>query len=468
MKITKGKKMAIISFCIFLGFMAVCTVVAKGIYRSRLPQVTTQRPYGSSLTHVLESTGTVRQGQEYGFFVESGLKVSIIAVRSGDVIEPGQNLFRIDTEDLQELIDERQLALEKLKNQRQGAQQGSAFIKQEQQVRITRAKEDYEQVLTEADALIIRREQDLEEAEWKLSLYDQYLWNLSNEWSQDVSGGNVEPDASQQYSQQSQRYQLLQAVVDATYALEDAKRQKEKNLQNATRAIEDAERGSPSNTSGTDNDALDIAYQEKRLEELKELLQTDGWITAKTPGRVLEVRLSIGSRTQDGASILYAQDDGSRIIEASFSLEAGPYMNEGTEVDLQAKLSDAPMLREKVSVTYVEKTQEEVKVWIETDNKDLKIGQNVDLSLRAQTENFITCVPFSCLQQDGPTWYVYVAEEKEGILGTEWTVRRVQVSIMDSTDTVAAISSVQITTQTRIVTSFTGNLTDGAVVRLVG
>ena len=89
-------------------------MVTKGIYRSGLPSVTTQRPYSSSLTHLLESTGTVRQGQEYGLFVESGLRVSTIAVKKGDLMNAGQALFQIDTKDLQALIDEKELALEKL------------------------------------------------------------------------------------------------------------------------------------------------------------------------------------------------------------------------------------------------------------------------------------------------------------------------------------------------------------------
>ena len=468
MKITKGKKIAVISFCVFLGFMAVCTVVTKGIYRSGLPSVTTQRPYSSSLTHLLESTGTVRQGQEYGLFVESGLRVSTIAVKKGDLMKAGQTLFQIDTEDLQALIDEKELALEKLKSRQEYALQSASSTRQEQQTQIARAKEDYENVLAEADALILRREQELEEAEWSLSLFDQYMNRLSEELSQDVSGGNAEYSASQQYTWQTQRHQLAQAVENAKFALKDAKRQKEENLQNAARAIEDATRNQTTDSSATDSNALDIAYQEKQLSEWKELLEADGWVTAQTQGRILEVQVSVGSRTQDGACILYAMDDGSRIINASFTLEALPYINEGTILELEAKLSDASVLREKAPVTYVDRGAEEIRVQIETDITELKIGQSVEISLRAQTENFITCVPFSCLQMEGPAYYVYVAEEKEGILGTEWIVRRVQVSIVDSNDTVAAISGVEISTETRIVTSFTKALRDGAVVRVIG
>lgn len=80
MKLTKGKKTALISFAAFLAFMAVCTVAAKGIYASGLPRVSTAKPYSGSLTHVITVSGTVMQGQEYGVYVESGLRVDTMAV----------------------------------------------------------------------------------------------------------------------------------------------------------------------------------------------------------------------------------------------------------------------------------------------------------------------------------------------------------------------------------------------------
>ena len=102
---TKGKKATVIGFGAFLVFMAVCTVTAKGIYRSGLAQVTAQNPYSSSLVHEIKANGTVKQGQEYGVFTESGLRVSAVSVRKGEYFEPGTPLFQVDLSDLQQIVE---------------------------------------------------------------------------------------------------------------------------------------------------------------------------------------------------------------------------------------------------------------------------------------------------------------------------------------------------------------------------
>lgn len=61
-----------------------------------------------------------------------------------------------------------------------------------------------------------------------------------------------------------------------------------------------------------------------------------------------------------------------------------------------------------------------------------------------------------------------MAEEREGILGMEWKVRKVFVTVLDRTDSVAAVESAEITTDTRIITNTTKELNDGDAVRLIG
>ena len=462
MKITGGKRVAIIGFCIFLGFMAVCTVAAKGIYRSGLPRVTTQKAYNASLTHVFEATGTVRQGQEYGLFVESGLRVATVAVRNGEIFETGRALFQVDTADLESIIEERRLALEKLKSQQAAEKRSENAALQERKSRVTRAKEDYEDALKEADARIAQREQSLEAAQWALARFDQYLSELSRLSESDVSGGNLGPNPAQEYNLQVQRQQLVQAVVDAANNLEAAKREKENGLKAANRAIEDAERANYDGLSSAKISGLDLEYQEKRLKELEALLESDGWVTAQMPGQVLEVGLAVGERTRDGAAIVYAMDDGSRVIEATFDGEAFEYIEVGKEITMQT--SDG---QSTVPITYIESTADEnMRVLIFLENQELPIGQTVELSYRAQSENYSTCVPQSSLLTDG-RFYVFVAQEWEGILGTEWHVKKVYVNVVDQTDTMAAISSVEITGGSRVVISYSGSLTDGAVVRVV-
>lgn len=465
---TKGKKAAVIGFGAFLVFMAVCTVAAKGIYRSGLAQVTAQTPYSSSLVHEIKANGTVKQGQEYGVFAESGLRVSAVSVRKGEYFEPGTPLFQVDLDDLQRRIEEKELEIEKLRSLQEEQLQAEQKTDREQRTAIVRSREDYDNTVREADARIDQCRQALDTARQELELYDQYLALLPQD-APGVSGGDagtVPPE--QQYNQQEKRMQLWKEVISCTRTLEDAERSKEAVLQAAGRVIEDAE-GSLAFDPSAGTEALDIAWQEKELARLRELMERDGWIYSEAAGRVTECSLAVGERTQDGAGILYAADDGEKIIEAVFTEGSGSYLTLNAELSLKAILPGGNRISGKVLLGFMEILENgDTLAEMYLEDPEMKIGQNVELSYRVQTENYAACVPAGCVHSDGQGGdYVYVAEERGGILGTEWRVRKVFVTVLDRTDSVAAVESAEITTDTRIIADAAREFHDGDVVRLI-
>lgn len=466
---TKGKKLAVIGFCIFLGFMAVCTVIAKGIYRSKLPKVTTQLPYSGSFTHEITAEGVVKQGQEYGIFVESGLRVSTVAVRNGMYFEEGEPLFQVCTDDLQEIIDEKELEINQLKSIRKENTRTENDRKQKQQTTETRAKEDYDNASKEADARIEACEQALEAAKQELSLYEGYLEHLFQA-NGSVSGGDAGGgDSTQQYNLQEKRLKLQQNVESCNQELEKAKRQKDTTLQAASRAIEDAANDGSISSSVYEGTDLEIAYKEKKLLKLKRLKEAKGWVYSESAGRVIECRLAVGKRTQDEAGILYALDDGEKVIEAVFKGGIGSYLELGGELSLKANQEGGTRINTDVAIAYLEKLENgDTLAEMSGEGLDINIGQTVELSYRLQTQNYAACISSLCIHEDvGGGSYVYVAEEREGILGTEWKVRKVFVTILDQTDTMTAVESAEISGDAKIVVTSTDDLTNGDVVRLV-
>ena len=179
MKLTKGKKIALTCFAAFLGFMAVCTVAAKGIYASGLPQVSTARPYSGSLTHVIKVSGTVMQGQEYGVYVEPGLRMDTISVGKGDTFQKDAPLFRIAPGDLADIIAQRRLEISKLEVQLSEEIKEESRERKDRQQAAERAWEDYDREGVLADAKIQECRQAYEAAQRALVLYNQYLENAS-------------------------------------------------------------------------------------------------------------------------------------------------------------------------------------------------------------------------------------------------------------------------------------------------
>lgn len=466
---TKGKKLAVIGFCIFLGFMAVCTVIAKGIYRSRLPKVTTQAPYSGSFTHEIKAEGVVKQGQEYGIFVESGLRVSTVAVRNSAYFEEGQPLFQVCTDDLQEIIDEKELEINQLKSIRKENTQTENDKKQKQQTAAARAQEDYDNACKEADARIEECTQALEAARQELSLYEGYLEHLFQA-DGSVSGGDAGGgDAAQQYNLQEKKFILQQNVESCNQELENAKRQKDIALQAASRTIEDAANDGSEFSSAGENTALEIAHKEKKLLKLKRLKEAEGWVYSESAGRVIECRLAVGKRTQDEAGILYALDDGEKVIEAVFKGGIGSSLELNEELSLKANQEGGTRINTSVVIAYLEKLENgDTLAEMSGEGLDINIGQTVELSCFRYTENYAACISSLCIHDEEGASYVYVAEEREGILGTEWKVRKVFVTILDQTDMMTAVGSAEISGDTKIVVTSTEDLTNGDVVRLVG
>lgn len=528
MKLTKGKKIALISFAAFLAFMAVCTVAAKGIYASGLPRVSTAKPYSGSLTHVITVNGTVMQGQEYGVYVESGLRVDTVAVGSGDIFQAGQELFRIETGDLAEIIRQRRLETAKLEVQMAAAVKEAGSSRQSRKREADRAREDYDRKALLADEQILVCRQAYDAAQKALALYDQYLaesgqtaGNGSGDSGEnppdgagDVSGNaqeiaveiggsqehlgernqalqgeaaaetgrsQVPPDGSlhelssnsmdpeQNYTRQEKRLQLEQDVVKAAQALEEAMRQKEDSLRDAARVLEDADAALDTAEAEVNTLALDITYQKEGLQKLEALLEADGWVYAESPGRVIRCSLEVGERTQDGACIVYAMDEGERILSAAFSESQSRYIAVGTQFEMKATMPDGSRAAGTALVEYLEKGQDgTVQARLSFDLQEMAIGQAAELTYRMQTESYSTCISQNCVYKEGEnSYYVYVAEEREGILGTEWKVRKAGVRILDENDTAAAVQSVDITGDTRIISSADKPLKDGDTVRVV-
>lgn len=593
MKLTKGKKIALTCFAAFLGFMAVCTVAAKGIYASGLPQVSTARPYSGSLTHVIKVSGTVMQGQEYGVYVEPGLRMDTISVGKGDTFQKDAPLFRIAPGDLADIIAQRRLEISKLEVQLSEEIKEESRERKDRQQAAERAWEDYDREGVLADAKIQECRQAYEAAQRALVLYNQYLENASrpaesgeasaptedsgtgtippeesrtestpsgegegesvlseesgtessspgetgtdpesgagaadpsretdvvpdtessvdnktesrqardgrmdyggqpegtgteqNESGGENAGGNAAEsgkgmlhevadaaaDPEDQYNKEEKRRQLEQNVIAAAQALAEAERQKEDRLQTAARAAEDAEAAIEAANAAVNTLALEITYQKESLQSLEELLAADGWVYAQAPGRVTDSRLEVGERTQDRACLLYALDEGERIISAVLDEDQAERVSSGTQFDMKAAMSDGSRITGTAQVDYVEKGADGMfYARLSFDRPEISIGQTVELSCRMQTENYTVCVPVNCIYTEDimGAFYVYIAEERQGILGTEWKVRKVFVRILDQNDTAAAIQSMELTAESRIVTGANKPLADGDTVRIV-
>lgn len=458
----KKRKKIVIGFGIFLSFMALCTIVAKGIYTSGLPIVSVINPTSNSLVHEINVSGKVKEGQEYGIYVDSDLRVATIQIRKGESFSSGDPLFQIDTNDLKNIIETYELEIQKLSAQKKEYNQADVYEKQSTQREIERATQDYELTKKEYDFEILKRQVDLQEAKETLKLYEEYLENSADSVSQG--------DSVQIYNRQDKLEQLKNSVTQCEVSLQEALLAKEAGLVMASRGKEDAEEtGGSEFSAAQDNIDLEIGKQQKIVLRLRELLDANGWVYASRSGKVTDITISVGNRTQDMASILYALDEGEKIVETTFTSEQVKHLTLGCVFQIKVKLMDGSTVTEDIILSYLEKKSNDEnygEMFFENDN--VALGQTAELSYKKRTDIYDMCITKNLIHQSGVTGNcVYVVEECEGILGTEWRMRSVPVTIVDETDNMAAIESADIMPTTKIVASTTKELKDGDVVRVL-
>lgn len=469
----KERKIAVICLGGFLFFMAVCTLIAKGIYTSGLPRVRLGSPSGMSISRKIEATGRVIQGQEYGIYTESGLRVETIQVKTGSAFGEGAPLFQIDVEDLKKLIAQQELALAELTDRQresdlssQQLQRSNKLQQQADALALTRAREDYEKAVRDGDLNISRMRRLLTEAQQALEQYRQT-----------IQGAVVSPgDAGSAAAQQEKLKSLEQAVNAANQAVEDAILGKEDALRSAERNIEDASlavkisAGSASSVNASsDAVELELAYRNSQLEALKALEEKNGWVLAETAGVVTSVRLQTGQRTTDTACILYTPDTGERLLEAVFDGEEEDYVALGAKVSLKGTNPSGSLWEKEAVIDYLGTAADgNLLARINLQDTEVKIGQTVKVQLMHQSENYSCCIPVGYLHSLGSeSYFVYVAQEQEGILGTEWYVRMVPVTVLEKNSSYAAIESAGITGDSKIVSYYSKEPEDGSTVRVI-
>lgn len=508
----KKRKAVIAGFFIFLLVMGICSLVTKGIYRARLPRVTTTVPREMSLYHPVAAMGAVETGQEYGVYAPSGLRVAFIAVQKGDSFQEGEALLQLDVEDLERILAEKELERQRQVYQQREAENQGARSRQEGARTLTRAQEDYETVRKNGELQMSRAREDylraqaaLDDLRKQLDQVGKRLEECRKEQEQQgtrgrdqggnagasVSGGdNIPPTGSEGSTQpdtsavlqqiaeleaairqlQAQVSQQEEAAIAAAQAAEDARLSHESGLQAARRSVEDARAAAGgSYQAAADLAKLEQEYLEGEIRELQELIDAEGWIYAREGGRITQLCVGIGQRTPDTAQLLYTPDDGLRLLQARLNKEQAKYVSEGTRMQMNFETVSGGKQSKEGIISYME-PQEDGSVLIQMDvtGQGMKLGQQVLLKSTWQSESYDLVVPLSALHRDeNNSGFVYTLRQENGILGMEWHVVKLYVEVLDQNGNYAAIASGSLSPDSEIILTATADLKENVVVRLV-
>lgn len=451
----KRKKGIAAGLAFFLVFMWVCTLVSKSIYASRLPIVSTISIESKYIEHTVEAEGIVEAGAKLPVIVLGGLRVEELAVHVGDKIEEGDILFTVDLEDIREIIAQQETACQKVQLQIDAILHNKELAEAQKALDEARAREDYDALARYQDTLVGRAAEDVAQAEEELEeLYDE---NREHE-NDDDSETEDEQEARRQEEER-----LKQQLQAAAYAEADAKWNRENTMKDAGRKVEDI-------LLEEDVDATLSVYRteigsiRETIAKYQAIINLEGKITADKSGMVTDVYVEVGGRVPDTASLLLSDNEVACQFRATLTKEQKSYVNLNDDVKLELDGRKAM----NVSIDYLAENENAPGTFtalVQLPEETGMPGLSGVLKCTKAGEKHPCCVPLLALHSENDRYFVYVVNEREGILGQEYYVEEINVAVIDKNDTWAAVEGA-LTSDSKIVSSSTKEVEKGGVVRL--
>lgn len=408
-------------FCLMLLF----TLVSRGASSLTIPQVETERPSAKAISTTVEADGKVEAEGTLPIYTEAGLRVAQIAAKEGAAVEEGDLLFQVDTEDLEELIEEKQTEIKKLDLTLQDLAANQAKADAEKQRTKDRAQQDYEAAKESGEAQV----QELREAR---DAAKQELQDFLNhpEIPEDVE----DKDAWKE----DKAVELTIAYEEKQRAYEEAKETRDSQVRSAERALEDANQADTADSTA-ESSKLDRDQLKQELKKLQEVQEASGEIRATAAGIVTQVSVQVGQRTTDSASMLLAEQADSLQFTAQVSKDAELQPKAGMEASV--KLSGE---REEISVTIDRVTVNDTDpslydVYVLLPEGTGQSGDTGTLTLTEKSEKYDTCVPTKALHMDQNQAYVLVTKTVETMMGEELQAERVDVTVIEKNESYAAV-----------------------------
>ena len=261
--------------------------------------------------------------------------------------------------------------------------------------------------------------------------------------------------------------QLIEAVQSSQQAYDAAVLSKKQSVTSAAHSLESA--GAP---DGSDSSAEISALEQEALEleitKLERLEKENGQIKAPIAGIITKLSLTTGDKTPDGMAVLMADTSAGNKFTAQIPAGQEKYIARNDEVILKPSgAGKQPITGLKVeSVSMSEASEDMLDVTVNLPADALEIGEAAEFKVEKISKAYPLCVPISAVNEDSKEKFVYVLQETDSVLGTELTVRKVAVKILDKNESYAALEEGSISSDQKIITGSDKNLSEGSRVRL--
>lgn len=408
-----------------LAVLLLLIFFSKTIYGYNLPVVTAAKPENGRLSKLEMSSGIAAYSEVGNIYNTVGGTVEEVLVNEGDTVKEGQELYRLSFD-----RDEAERKLREIQNSRSKLQVDiqNINIKLEKQKRYMTdlSEETYEEdeVSTyELDALAI----DIRKAR------DE--WQAARDSYEDGDADDIELDRA--------RYAL-----EALYLKqEELERKLEEQKEQAKESIKEQEKNQESKLKDYESDiaSLQLDLRTKNIELSNLAIQEEPYkkalddfdayaaVTAPMDGTVISLSAVKGETVREEQLLASVGAAGAYVVECNVSLDNNFVLPDDTP-----ELSNSSHVLNG-TVTKITPTAQNKTVTIEIESDEVTAGETFDITFKKDSDTTYTLVPNGALNQDNDGYFVNQIKRRDGILGQEFYLERLDVYIGDSDSSNTAI-----------------------------
>lgn len=456
-------------FLLFLAAMLVMTFVSRGVYTYRLPRVSASYAKNQSLSFTVNCSGTLESSVKLPVVTLPDLRIAEICVKPGDNAEAGDKLLQFDIDYLEETIRRLEAEIES------EIENGSDLYNEARKIPV------FTQPGLRVAEVCVKRGDTVNSGEillrFDFTYLNEYIYRLQAEIDADILT-REDYYASESYN----AAEILSCSID------EKQRQLDKYLsisENGGVLYSDVSgiiTEVRAETGGLTDDTAaflmtdvsegcishSIEEKQRRLEEYRQLLEQGAAVYVKTDAEISEVLVSAGGFTNESAAFLIADMAEGLYFSANISEEEAKRISVGDMVTLSFRNEKIRLENCEIASIASADAEGVYRLEIPLERSELTVGEIGQLTVTVMSEERYICIPLEAIHTETGQSCVYIVEEREGFLGTEYHVKRKNIHIAEQNERYAAVEDSGIKETDSIVTYATKELYDGETVRIAG
>lgn len=428
-KMRSVKARALRGMAAFLALMVCCTIISRAADSMTVPIVSAEAPKRAAIDHKFTVDGTLETVGGVPVIPPADLMVTSMLVELGDRVQAGQLLFTCDISQASREIAAKRLDIQSLQTELSTLEQNRAIDKDKEERDAERdaerAQQDYGYTEEEQDLKVEEAGERVRQARVALRKYDSV--------DRDDYDSDENDYTEDEYNRLRSEYRAAQI------AYEQAVSSRDEALRKAQRAIDDLGQEEKVDSS-EDLKRLQIQKAQIELSTLQQSLANGGQVYAPVDGIITKLNLEAGKRTTSEAAATITDDAGMR-FSTKIDEEQKKHVQPGDLIALT--LSGEKTAIKDLSVLTVLPDAENAGQFLVTAELPAEKGSpglGGKAEFTRKSEVYDTCVPLSALYAEGEKYYVMVVRETESTLGKEYVAERVDVTLTERNETMAAVS----------------------------